>query len=315
MSFRCRGASGWPRDGARARCNPSAEDPLAPLAPLLLLVLAGSPPASAPAPPDLRTARVVDLTWPFDAQTLYWPSEPANRFELREVARSATPHGWRGWFRERWFNTSNAYCAPEHGGTHLDAPIHFAEEGWTAEKIPVDRLVAPAVVIDLTARAAANRDAELAVGEVLDWEARHGRIPRGAIVLLRTGWGARWPDAQRFFGNDGKHLHFPSYGVAAAELLARDRKVAALGVDTASVDPGRSEKFRVHRLAFAENVVALENVAHLEALPEAGAWVIALPMKIAGGSGGPLRIVALVAPDQAIAGATAAATPGTIPGR
>jgi kynurenine formamidase len=123
-------------------------------------------------------------------------------------------------------------------------------------------------------------------------------IPEEAIVLLRTGWGKRWPDPKRYLGDDmageAARLHFPSYGREAAELLVKERKVAALGVDTASIDYGSSRDFIVHRIAGAANVPGLENLANLEELPETGAWIIALPMKIAGGSGGPLRIVALI---------------------
>jgi len=132
------------------------------------------------------------------------------------------------------------------------------------------------------------------------WEKKHGAIAAGSIVVLRTGWGARWPDKRRYLGDDtpgeASKLHFPSYGKEAAEYLIQQRRVAALGVDTASIDYGPSKDFIVHQLAGAANVPGLENLAELDKLPEVGAWIIALPMKIAGGSGGPLRIVALIPP-------------------
>jgi len=157
-----------------------------------------------------------------------------------------------------------------------------------------------AVVVDVSEQAARDPDYRLTADDVRRWEGTYGRIPEGAIVLLRTGWGTRWPDRKRYFGDDtpgdAAHLHFPSYGKEAADLLVRERHVGALGVDTASIDNGASHDFQVHRLVMAQNVPGLENLAHLEELPETGAWIVALPMKIAGGSGGPLRIVALLTP-------------------
>ncbi len=245
--------------------------------------------AAPPALVDLGAARVVDLTHPFDDRTLYWPTSPST-FELKRLHHGRTEAGY--------FYAANSFCAPEHGGTHLDAPIHFAEGRWTADQVPVRRLVAPALVLDVTAQAAANADYLLTADDVRRWEAVHGRVPKGAIVLLRTGWSKRWPDRKAYFGDDtpgdASRLHFPSYGKEAAELLVHERGVAALGVDTASIDHGPSKDFAVHQIASAANVPGLENLASLEELPETGFWIAALPMKIAGGSGGPLRIVAIV---------------------
>ena len=197
-----------------------------------------------------------------------------------------------------WFYAANTLCTPEHGGTHLDAPIHFGEGRHTADQIPLERLIGPAVVIDVTAKASADRDYRLTRADVLDFERRHGRIAAGTIVLLRTGWGRFWPDRKAYLGddtpNDASKLSFPSYGEEAARLLVEERRVAALGADVASIDYGRSKDFLVHRIAAAANVPGFENLAGLEALPPRGATVVALPMKIAGGSGGPLRAVALV---------------------
>jgi kynurenine formamidase len=258
-------------------------NPLATFA--LLLALA----APAAAPLDLTKAAVVDLTHAFDERTLYWPTSPS-AFRLERLAFGPTPAGF--------FYASNALCTPEHGGTHLDAPIHFAEHGLTADAVPARQLVAPAVVIDVGTQAAANADYRLSAADVLAWEQEHGTVPAGAIVLLRTGWGARWPDRKRYFGDDtpgsAANLHFPSYGAEAAKLLVEERKVGVLGVDTASIDYGPAKDFPVHRLAAAANVPGLENLAELESLPPTGAWVIALPMKIAGGSGGPARVIALL---------------------
>jgi len=253
--------------------------------------LYAAPARSRPAgkPPDLRTATVVDLSHAFDADTLYWPTSPT-RFDLKSLASGVTEGGW--------FYSANSFCAPEHGGTHLDAPIHFARGRRTADQVPVRQLVAPAVVIDVSKAASEDPDYRLSVADVRAWEKNHGTIPGGAIVLLRTDWSKRWPNRKRYFGDDtagdASNLHFPSFGAEAATVLVRDRRVGALGVDTASIDYGPSNDYPVHRLAAEANVPGLENLTGLAALPEAGAWVIALPMKIAGGSGGPLRAVALV---------------------
>ena len=239
--------------------------------------------------PNLATAKIVDLTHPFDEKTLYWPTSPS-AFELKSLADGKTPGGW--------FYRSNTFCTPEHGGTHLDAPSHFAKDGQSADQIPVRRLIAPAAVIDIRAQSAKDADYRLTLADVQAWEKKHGPVPAGAIVLLRTGWSSRWPDRKAYLGDDtpgdASKLHFPSYGEEAAKYLAIERKVGALGVDTASIDYGASKDFVVHVIANGANVFGLENVAHLEEVPEWGAWVAALPMKIAGGSGGPLRIVAIL---------------------
>jgi len=244
-----------------------------------------------PPTPDLGKARVVDLSHAFDEATLYWPTSPT-RFELKRLSFGETPGGW--------FYASNSLCTPEHGGTHLDAPIHFAREGKTLDQIPLRQLIAPAVVIDVSAKAAADPDYRLSLDDVRSWEKEHGTVPAGAIVLLRTGWEKRWPDRKRYLGDDtpgdASKLHFPSYGKESADYLVRQRRVAALGVDTASIDHGPSKDFIVHRISSAAGVPGLENLTNLDQVPVTGAWIVALPMKIAGGSGGPLRAVALVSP-------------------
>jgi kynurenine formamidase len=265
--------------------------------PCLALALAGlaagrvaaAPAATVHPPIDLAGSRLIDLTHSFDDKTIYWPTSPTN-FQLNRLSYGKTAGGY--------FYSANSFCAPEHGGTHIDAPIHFAAGGRTVDQIPAEQLIGPAVVIDVRAKTAADADYRLTAADVHAWEEKHGPIPAGAIVLLRTGWGPRWPDRKRYLGDDkpgdASHLHFPSYGAESARLLVETRKVGAIGVDTASIDYGPSKDFIVHQVALGAGVPGLENVAHLDELPETGAWVIALPMKIAGGSGGPLRIVALV---------------------
>ena len=238
---------------------------------------------------DLAKARIVDLTHPFNASTLYWPTSPS-AFALERLFFGLTPGGF--------FYAANALSAPEHGGTHIDAPIHFARSGVTVDRIPLEQLMAPAVVIDVIAKADRDADYRLTADDVREFESRHGRIPVGAIVLLRTGWSRRWPNRKAYLGDDtpgdASRLHFPSFGVEAARMLIQERRVAALGVDVASIDYGPSTDFAVHQLAAAANVPGLENLTNLQELPTVGATIIALPMKIEGGSGGPVRVVALV---------------------
>lgn len=238
---------------------------------------------------DLAAARVIDLTYTYDANTLYWPTS-TERFVHQQLDYGETEGGY--------FYSSYSLSTPEHGGTHLDAPIHFSATGWTADKIPADRFVAPAVVIDVADKAATDRDYRLTVDDVNAWEQAHGSISPSTIVLLHTGWGQYWPDALSYLGDDtpgdASNLHFPSYGEEAARLLIEQRGVTVLGIDTASIDYGPSTDFPVHRLVGANDVLGLENVAQLEALPPRGAWVVALPMKIGDGSGGPVRIIALL---------------------
>jgi kynurenine formamidase len=237
---------------------------------------------------DISTATIVDLTHALDADTIFWPTE-ATTFQLIEEHKGVTEQGY--------FYAANRFCSPEHGGTHVDAPYHFAQDGATVARIPLDRLVGRAVVIDVVAQAAADPDYTLQPGDVTAWETAHGTIPAGAIVLLRTGWSSRWPDKKAYLGDDtpgdASNLHFPSYGAEAARLLVK-RGAAVLGVDTASIDNGPSTEFLVHRIVGAANVVGVENLMNLEALPPTGAWVLALPMKIANGSGAPARVIALV---------------------
>ncbi len=237
---------------------------------------------------DLRDARIVDLTYAFSDRTLYWPTSPSG-FELRSLSRGTTEGGY--------FYSANLLCAPEHGGTHLDAPIHFAEAGESVDQIPVERFVGPLAVIDVRTEAAADRDYRLTPTAIEAFEARNGTIPAGATVAMYTGWGARYGDRAAYFGDDTpgdvRHLHFPGFGEAAARLLVA-RGVAAIGLDTPSVDHGPSSDFPVHRVIASANVLGLENLANLDQLPPTGALIVALPMKIEGGSGAPLRAIGLV---------------------
>lgn len=237
---------------------------------------------------DIAKAAIVDLTHAIDHNTIFWPTE-TKTFELVEEHKGLTDRGF--------FYAANRFCLPEHGGTHIDAPYHFAQGGLPVGALPLDRMVGPAAVIDIAAKAASNVDYTLSVDDVAAWESRHGKIEPGTIVLLRTGWSNRWPDKLTYLGSDkpgdASDLHFPSYGVAAVRLLI-GRGVTVIGVDTASIDNGPSKDFLVHRAAGASGVIGLENLANLDKLPAKGAWIVALPMKIAHGTGAPARVIAFV---------------------
>ncbi len=243
--------------------------------------------AAAFAQPVLNPSKLLDLTYSFDEKTIYWPN--AKPFTWEKETWGARADG-------QWY-ASARYAASEHGGTHLDSPIHFAKGAATVDQIPVGKLVAPAFVIDISWACSANPDYQLAASDIAEWEKQHGRIPAGALALVRTGWGRFWPDKKKYLGSDTpgdtEHLHFPGISPEAAKALL-DRKVIGVGIDTASIDYGASKEFPTHRVLYSGGIYGLENIAHLDRLPATGAWVIALPMKIGGGSGAPVRIVALL---------------------
>jgi len=253
---------------------------------LVALLLACRPPSIAE---RLAAGTWVDLTYPFDSTTIYWPT--AQPFRLQIVSAQRTAAGY--------YYAANNFAAAEHGGTHLDAPVHFAEGRHSTDQIPLAQLMGPAVVIDVARQAGANADYRVTSGDVTTWEAAHGPIPAGAIVLIRTGWGRRWPDRARYLGTIKTgpaavpELHFPALHPDAARVLV-ERRVDAVGIDTPSIDYGQSSTFDVHQILLGANIPGFENVAHLERLPATGSFVIALPMLIRGGSGGPLRMVALL---------------------
>ena len=230
----------------------------------------------------------MDLTHPFSPETVYWPT--ARGFSLDTVAWGPTEGGY--------FYSAFDFSAAEHGGTHLDAPVHFAEGRQAADEIPLERLIAPALVVD--AGQAVDPDYQVTVQDLQAWESVHGSIPAGSILLLRTGWGARYGDRVAYLGTERTgpeavaELHFPGLHPEAARWLVESREVAAVGIDTPSLDRGQSTTFQTHVTLYSANIPGFENVANLEGLPPTGAHVFALPMKIKGGSGGPLRIVAWV---------------------
>lgn len=252
------------------------------------------PPDKANAPPSAAQAfpagKLVDLTHSFDEETIYWPTEKGFRLLL----------GNNGVTEKGYYYAANRFEAAEHGGTHIDAPIHFFDQRQTVDAIPLERLVGPAAVIDVREKCAADRDYQIGVADLRAWEEEHQRQLVDVIVLLRTGWSERWPDREAYLGTAARgpeavaELHFPGLDPQAAQWLVEHRAPKAVGIDTASIDCGQSTHFESHVTLCEHNVPSLENVANLDALPSEGAWVCALPMKIAGGSGAPLRIIAIV---------------------
>jgi kynurenine formamidase len=231
----------------------------------------------------------IDLTHSFNRASVYWPTDTVG-FVHEELAYGTTDGGW--------FYSSFGYAGAEHGGTHLDAPIHFAEGRQASHEIPLSSLIGPAAVVDVSERA--NPDYLVSVADLTEWEAKHGPIPEGSILLLRTGWDARYGERAAYLGTSltgpeaVPELHFPGLAPEAAQWLVDRRSIEAIGLDTPSIDYGQSSDFRSHVILYSENIPGFENVANLDRLPPTGSFVVALPMKIEGGSGGPLRIVAFV---------------------
>lgn len=232
---------------------------------------------------------IIDLTHTFSEESVYWVT--AKEFQLEEVAKGNTGNGY--------YYSANNFSTAEHGGTHIDAPIHFAENKQTVDQIPLENLIGTGVKIDVSAKALKNPDYLISINDIIAWENEHSEIPSQSIVLLYTGYGKYYPDAKKYLGTDErgpaavKKLHFPGLSPEAASWLIKNRNIKAVGLDTASIDYGQSTNFATHVVLMTQNVPAFENVANLEKLPLTGFQVIALPMKIKGGSGGPLRIIAI----------------------
>ena len=264
---------------------------------LLLLLLLGSCTPQQETATETKTSQalslsgnLIDLTYTYDSSTIYWPTE--EDFKLEVAAEGYTEKGY--------YYTANSFCSAEHGGTHLDAPVHFAEGQQAVDAIPLEDLIGSGVVMDVSDSAGNNADYQVSVNDFEAWEAEHGEIPEGTILLIRTGYGQYWPDRIRYMGTDERgaeavaKLHFPGLAPEAANWLIENRNIKAIGIDTPSIDYGQSTHFETHQALSKANIPAFENVAHLDQLSVQGFTIIALPMKIGGGSGAPLRIIAIV---------------------
>jgi kynurenine formamidase len=244
----------------------------------------------APRGADGTGDTLIDLTHPFNTRTIYWPTEQGFQFE----------RGVNGPTAKGYYYAANRFATAEHGGTHLDAPRHFSAEGRTSDQIPLERLVGEAAVVDVRRPCADDPVYLVSIDDLMAWEAAHGRQLVDTIVLLRTGWADRWHDRTAYLGTAATGpdavaaLRFPGLSPLAARWLAEQRRIRAVGIDTASIDHGPSTHFEAHVVLCGADVPIFENVAALDRLPTVGATVVALPMKIEGGSGGPLRIIARI---------------------
>jgi kynurenine formamidase len=241
-------------------------------------------------PHEWPRGRLIDLTHPFDQTTLFWPT--GETFQLRKDFAGVTEKGY--------YYAANTFTTAEHGGTHTDAPIHFFKDRQTVDQIPLEKLMGEAVIVDVREKCAADRDYLIRINDLRAWEQQQGRQLVDVMVLLRTGYAAHWPDAEKYLGTTErgpdavKRLHFPGLDPLAAKWLTEERKVKAVGIDTASIDHGPSTDFGSHVALCGGNIPIFENVKLTDDLPAAGFYLIALPIKIGGGSGGPTRIVAIV---------------------
>jgi kynurenine formamidase len=232
----------------------------------------------------------IDLSHDFSEETIYWVT--AEPFTRTTVAEGKTPGGY-------YYSAYN-FSAAEHGGTHIDAPVHFGEGKKSVDQLELGQLISPAVKIDVSAKAANDRDYLITIDDIKNWESANGKLPEWSIILFQTGYGSKWPDKKSYLGTDQKgsdavkDLHFPGLHPDAAKWLVENRKINAVGLDTASIDYGQSTTFESHVALMTNNIPAFENVANLDRLPVKGFQIVALPMKIKGGSGAPLRIVAFL---------------------
>jgi kynurenine formamidase len=233
------------------------------------------------APLVAQAPRLVDLGHPIAATDPSWEGTPAFQ---RVPSATFEKDGY----------AAGRITVEEHFGTHVDAPAHFAKGGWTVDQIPVDRLYRPGVRIDVSAKAAKDPDYRVTKADIVAFEAQHGPVPQGSVVLIATGWDRFWPDRARYMGEKNGVKHFPGLSAEADGYLARERQVAGIGIDTASIDYGPSTAFEAHRVSLALNVYHIENAAHLTTLPATGFMVMVAPINIAGGSGGPARVFAFL---------------------
>lgn len=235
-------------------------------------------------PEQIPYRSVVDLTHNLNDHSPSWEGTAETPFHAKDIQT----YEHDGYY-------ARVITTPEHYGTHLDAPAHFAQGMWTVEQIPTERLVRPLVVLNVRGKANNRPDYEISVADIAEWESQHGQVPADAVVMAYTGWEDRWsvPTAYRNAATDGV-LHFPGYSLEAAQFLVMTRNVVGLGIDTLSIDPGVRKEFPVHQFTAKESVYQLENVANLGLVPPSGAMLVVAPMKLQNGSGSPVRLLALV---------------------
>lgn len=225
-------------------------------------------------------SRIIDLTHTMGVDFPTWGGE--QQLEIEQLFALASD----GYNLQVWHIN-------EHTGTHMDAPFHFSD-GPSADQIPIEQLMGPLAIIDIREKAAADPDAQVTPDDILAWEAVYGPLPEGAVVAMLSGW-ADHVTTPTFRNADGDGvMHFPGFHIEAAELLIEERNVKGVFVDTLSLDYGPSPDFAFHYRWLGSSRWGMECVANLAELPLSGATVIAGGPKIAGATGGPSRVVALV---------------------
>ena len=248
---------------------------------LFLLLVACSPPAVPAGLAEIANGhlQMVDLSYPLNESNPYWPGEDYSSFRFETIATLESDGVYSG-----------VFSMPEHLGTHLDAPNHFEVDQPSVDEIALQDLIAPMVVVDVRDACQSNSDYRLQPADLQSWEAQYGRIPEGAVVFALTGWGQYWEEYSRYKNEDAEgQLHFPGFSNEAAAFLTTERSIKGIGIDSLSVDYGPSRTFSVHHIVNGAGGYNIENVANLEQIPPSGAWLIAAPIKIEKGSGGPVR--------------------------
>ena len=230
----------------------------------------------------IRYSRVVHLSHLITPQIPQWPNDPP--VEFQQTADLAT----EGYYLRR-------VAIGEHSATHLNAPCSFHAGGLSVEAYPAESLVVRAIAIDIRVQATANPDYALTVADILAWEQQYGLVPAGSMVLLYTGWQAKWSDAIAFFNVDAAGVaHFPGFGIDTINFLLSDRQIAGVGIDTHGVDPGWDTTFAINTQVLAQQRLVLENLTNLDQIPPVGTTLVIGILRLQHGSGSPAAVLALV---------------------
>jgi len=227
--------------------------------------------------------KIVDLTHPLSISSPYWPNDDGTPYEYDTLFAHPDGSPAMGFIH-----------APEHFGTHLDAPIHGGENQPSVDQLTAMDLFGPAVVINVDEKCASNPDYVLSLQDIMDHETIHGEIGNGSIVIMYTGWSKKWEDYESFKNQDDEgKMHFPGFSKEAAEFLITNRDILGIGIDTFSVDAAMADGFPVHGIVNGAGKYHLESMANLHEMNPVGTYLIVAPIKIEGGSGGPVRIFAV----------------------
>ena len=230
----------------------------------------------------IHASKAVDLTQPLYVGMPYWPgTEPIKIERLADYDKGYRMHKFTMW---------------ENIGTHVDSPSHFAvgKGKRTIDQLPLDQLIVPIAMINVQDRTASDEDYQLTVEDLKEWEVKNGRIMKGTLVVMNTGWYKKFSNPDAYINQDENGvLHFPGYSVAVAKLLL-ERDVAGIGIDTMSLDPGNDLSFPVHNVILAANKYQIENMNNLDLLPATGAVAVIGVLPVREGSQAQARIIALI---------------------